>query len=119
MTQLPGSGLPRRDSAVNDADPADAEQGTFCPQCGLVVPLSEDHCSRCGHAVYHTPSKVQRYGLLSGLGFIILAGLAIFNQPKSRGVPQDLVEGMIILCVSGAAIAFFMAVVDMVKRGGE
>lgn len=57
---------------------------------------------------------------MAGMGFIVLAGILIFLQPKQyHTVPQDIFECLIILCVIGAGAAFFIAVIDMIRRGGE
>ncbi len=63
---------------------------------------------------------VQRYGLLGGMGFIILGGILVFLQPRANHTfMQDVFEVAIIACVVGAGICFFTAVADMVRRGGE
>ena len=99
--------------------PEDSD-GTYCPRCGTMVPYDQENCPRCGHRIFHEASKVQRYGLLGGLGFIFLGAIFVFFQPRAyHTVQQDLFEGGVVLSVIGAAICFFAAVVDMVRRGGE
>lgn len=98
----------------------DAGAGTYCPRCGFLVHFDMDRCPSCGHDIHHNPSKIQKYGLLSGMGFIILGGVFVFLQPRAyHTFKQDLFECCIILCVVGAGISFFTAVVDMIRRGGE
>ena len=98
-----------------------ARLGTYCPRCGYDVPLTVDHCPGCSQRIYHHPSKVQRQGLLAGLGFIFLGGCFIFLQQGTdyHTFIQDALEIAVIFSVMGAGISFFIAVSDMVRRGGE
>jgi hypothetical protein len=92
--------------------------GTYCLKCGLLVHFDQQICPGCGQQIDHRPSKVQRYGLLGGAGFIALGGLCIFFQPRAyHTIPQDFFELLIISCVIGAGICFFLAVADMIRRG--
>ena len=115
---LQGPASPREIEPPTDGFPATS--GTYCPRCGTVVPVEQRSCANCKQEIDHDPSQVQRLGLLAGMGFIILGGIFVFVQPRAyHTFAQDVVEVAIILCVAGAVISFFTAVIDMIRRGGE